>query len=69
MSFQKTTDSLVNLLEEILEDIPKVRKGNKTAAQRIRTKTLHLSKLSKDWRRLSIDSNKKKLSKVRKKSA
>ena len=28
---------LVHLLTEVLEDVPKVLRGNKTAAQRIRT--------------------------------
>jgi len=63
MSFIKTTDLLVELCEEILQDIPKVIKGNKSAAQRIRTKTIKLAKTSKDWRKLSLDKEKKLLKK------
>ncbi len=60
MGYEKTTDSLVGLMEEVLRDVPKAMKGNKTAAQRIRTRTVELSKLSKEWRRLSLEQEKKK---------
>ena len=59
MSYEKTTDNLVDLMENVLKDVPKALKGNKTAAQRIRTKTVELSKLSKEWRKLSLAEEKK----------
>jgi hypothetical protein len=63
MSFNQTTDVLVDLLETILVDVPKMEKGNKTAAQRIRTNTVKLTKVSKEWRKLSLNSEKKKAKK------
>jgi hypothetical protein len=63
MSLTQTTDLLVDLLETILIDVPKMEKGNKTAAQRIRTNTVKLSKVSKEWRKLSLHSEKKKTKK------
>ncbi len=60
MGYEKATDSLVELMEEVLRDVPKAMKGNKTAAQRIRTRTVELSKISKEWRRLSLLQEKKK---------
>lgn len=60
MSFPKTTDELVVLLQGILADVPKAIKGNKTAAQRIRTRTITFSKVAKDWRKLSLQQGKKK---------
>jgi hypothetical protein len=63
MSLNQKTDLLVDLLETILVDVPKMEKGNKTAAQRIRTNTIKLSKISKEWRKLSLNSEKKKTKK------
>ncbi len=60
MTFLQTTEELAELLMSVLEDVPKVLKGNKTAAQRIRTKTVLLAKLAKVWRRESLDQEKKK---------
>lgn len=60
MGYQQATEDLVELMEEVLKDVPKALKGNKTAAQRIRTRTIELTKVSKEWRRLSLDREKKK---------
>ncbi len=60
MAFLQTTEELTLLLQAILKDIPKVLKGNKTAAQRIRTKTVKITKVSKVWRKESLDLEKKK---------
>lgn len=60
MSFLQTTEELVDLLQTILEDVPKMLKGNKTAAQRIRTKTVKMAKVSKIWRKESLDQERKK---------
>ena len=58
MSFTKSTNQLTDLLENIIKDIPKVHKGNKLAAQRVRCATIKLSKVSKDWRKLSLENEK-----------
>jgi hypothetical protein len=60
MAFEKATDEMSDLLNEILRDMPKVYKGNKLAAQRVRTATIELTKISKKWRKLSMDLEKKK---------
>ena len=60
MSFMETTEELAILLQTVLEDVPKVLKGNKTAAQRIRTKTVKIAKVSKIWRKESLELEKKK---------
>ena len=67
MTFMQTTEALVHLLTEVLEDVPKVLRGNKTVAQRIRTGTVEIAKIAKVWRRESLDQERKKLKKRRKK--
>ncbi len=67
MPFLQTTEELVQLFEMILEDVPKVLKGNKTAAQRVRTKTVLISKVAKLWRKESLDQERKKIVKKKKK--
>lgn len=59
MSLAAATQDLEDIINDILKDIPKFQKGNKTAAQRVRTATIRLAKLSKEWRRLSLASEKK----------
>jgi len=56
--FLKSTDEMSNLLEAITKDIPKAYKGNKLAMQRIRIATIELSKISKKWRKLSLQQEK-----------
>jgi len=58
MSFSKTTEDMSELMDSILKDIPKVYRGNKSAAQRVRTATIKLSKVSKEWRKMSLESEK-----------
>lgn len=60
MAFEKATDEMSDLLNTILKDMPKVYKGNKQAAQRVRIATIELSKISKKWRKLSMSLEKKK---------
>lgn len=68
MSLIKTTELLQELCEAILQDIPKVNKGNKSAAQRVRTNTIKLTKVAKGWRKFSLDYEKKDLKKKRAKA-
>ncbi|MCH9811216.1 hypothetical protein K0U07_00460 [bacterium] len=48
-----------DLIASIAKDLQKVEKGNKLASQRIRCATIELSKVSKKWRKLSIEREKK----------
>jgi hypothetical protein len=66
MAFLQTTEELAELLMTVLEDVPKVMKGNKTAAQRIRTKTVLIAKIAKIWRKESLDQEKKRAPKKKK---
>ncbi len=59
MPFSKTTDEMAEILATIMKDIPKAQKGNKLATQRIRCATIELSKVSKKWRKLSLEVEKK----------
>ena len=68
MAILDLSEDLQELLEDILEDLPKSVNGNKSAAQRIRTKTVRLAKLSKEWRKNSLDLEKKRLSRSKAKS-
>lgn len=61
MAFDKITEDMSDLIESIVKDIPKVYRGNKLAAQRVRTATIKLTKVSKKWRKLSIELEKKSI--------
>lgn len=63
MAFQKTTETLVELCEAVLHDIPKALKGNKSAGQRIRTGTIKIAKISKVWRKESLEQEQKQVKK------
>jgi hypothetical protein len=58
--FLESTDEMSTIIEAIIKDIPKVHQGNKLAAQRVRCATIELSKVTKQWRKLSLDEQKKK---------
>lgn len=58
--FLKSTEELSCLIQSIAKDLPKVYKGNKEAMRRIRCATIELSKLSKQWRKLSLNHEKNK---------
>lgn len=66
MKFDVLTKNLIDLLEEILIDIPKSANGNKSASQRIRVKTIRLTKLTRDWRKSSLNNEKKEIQRNRK---
>ena len=60
MSYSKATDEMEVIIKAIMEDLPKVYNGNKLATQRVRCATIKLAKHSKDWRRLSLQDEKKR---------
>ncbi|MBM3201541.1 MAG: hypothetical protein FJZ56_03940 [Chlamydiae bacterium] len=61
MSIKTAEKAMRELLEEMLVDLTKAEKGNKTAAQRVRTKSITFAKVAKVFRKLSVSSEKKKL--------
>lgn len=72
MGFTQTSKSLNQMLNDIVKDLTKAERGNKAAAQRVRTGTVRLEKVAKKFRRESIVAQKQgkfdkmKLSKVKK---
>lgn len=72
MGFTQTTKSLNTMLTDIMKDLTKAERGNKAAAQRVRTSTVRLEKVAKKFRKESILAqkagrfDKMKLSKVKK---
>lgn len=59
MGLKETTNQLKRLASEIGKDLDKAAKGNKAAAQRVRVKTIELSKIGKVFRKESIAAEKK----------
>jgi len=69
MSLGDTMGNLEHLLVSVSNDISKVRKGNKSAAQRVRVGTLSLEKIGKQFRKESVKAEKTgRLRKPRKKA-
>ena len=66
MSFPEKTDEMMDIIYQIMEDLPKSLKRNKTAAQRIRMATIKFTKIAKEWRKASLDLEKKELAAYRK---
>lgn len=58
MALKDTTKHLKELLCNIGQDLEKAENGNKAAAQRVRTGTVKLEKLSKVYRKESVHSEK-----------
>lgn len=57
MALKDTVKRMHTLLEDLSKDLQKAsEKGNKTASQRVRTNSIKFSKLSKQYRRESVDS-------------
>lgn len=76
MALKTTMEQLKDLIHNIQHDLDKVGKGNKAAAQRVRTSTITFAKTAKMFRKESIDEFKKptkktavlkKLKKIKKK--
>ncbi len=58
MSLHETMNELDRLLANLTKDLVKAFRGNKTAAQRVRTGTIHLEKVAKVFRRESVAAEK-----------
>ncbi|OGN55832.1 MAG: hypothetical protein A3D96_04580 [Chlamydiae bacterium RIFCSPHIGHO2_12_FULL_44_59] len=58
MSLMDTMGKLEQVLGRIAGDLIKVRKGNKSAAQRVRVGTLSLEKIGKQFRKESVSAEK-----------
>lgn len=54
MALSETINNLNHILELLSKDLPKVYRGNKSAAQRIRTGTVKLEKIAKLFRKESV---------------
>jgi DNA-binding protein H-NS len=59
MGLKETTDHVRAILVELIKDLDKASRGNKAAAQRVRTKTIKLEKVAKAYRKESISAEKK----------
>ena len=59
MSLKVTERKVRELLEEMLIDLTKAENGNKAAAQRVRTKSIAFAKVAKEYRKFSINADKK----------
>lgn len=66
MTVAELIKDLEHLLGQILSDLNKVKKGNRSASQRVRTNTIKLAKLAKIYRKESIaeEKSKKKKGKI-----
>lgn len=58
MSLNETMQQLSHLLSQLMKDLTKVSRGNKTAAQRVRTGTIKLEKVAKEFRKESVAAEK-----------
>lgn len=54
MALVDTINHLNQLLHALIRDLIKVTRGNKTAAQRVRTGTIKLEKIAKIFRKESV---------------
>ncbi|MEC8306873.1 MAG: histone [Chlamydiota bacterium] len=67
MALKQTTAAMGILLQEILEDLEKGSRGNQAACQRVRTGTVALAKVAKQYRAESMK-NLKRLNTLKKKA-
>ena len=58
MSLNETMNQLNHLLINLSKDLTKAYRGNKAAAQRVRTGTIQLEKVAKKFRRESVAAEK-----------
>ena len=59
MGLKETTEQVRVLLQDLGKDLEKATRGNKAAAQRVRTGTIKLEKVAKVYRKESIAAEKK----------
>ncbi len=55
MELLDVTKQMSDLLENIQLDLAKSKRGNKSAAQRVRINTIKFSKIALEFRRLSVE--------------
>ena len=65
MTFNDTIAQLGSFLTKAVDDLGKVHKGNKSAAQRVRVSTIEIEKIAKKFRKESVAVEKRSLSKNR----
>ncbi|ETR79648.1 Histone-Like Developmental Protein, partial [Chlamydia pneumoniae B21] len=58
MALKDTAKKMKDLLDSIQHDLAKAEKGNKAAAQRVRTDSIKLEKVAKLYRKESIKAEK-----------
>ncbi len=58
MSLSETMNQLNHLLVNLVKDLSKAHRGNKAAAQRVRTGTIRLEKVAKVFRKESVTAEK-----------
>ncbi len=59
MAIKDTMKTMRGMLEQLLKDLTKVERGNKAAAQRVRTGSIKLAKVAKMFRKESVAAEKK----------
>ncbi len=59
MAIGDTLSLLQKIVSKMVDDISKVYKGNKSAAQRVRVNTIDLEKVAKKFRKESVAAEKK----------
>ena len=69
MGLKETVHHLKHLIATINHDLDKAGKGNKAAAQRVRTNSIRFAKTAKAYRKESISEGRGAKSKTRKKSS
>lgn len=67
ISLYQIYEELEGLLFQIKTDLNKAFSGNKSAAQRVRTGSIHFEQVAKMYRKLSIQENKEQEEQKRKK--
>jgi len=59
MALKNRIESMRDLMRNMCDDLDKLARGNKTAAQRVRTNSLLFSKVAKLFRKESVSLSKK----------
>lgn len=69
MALKETMKKMQQLLEELTNDLKKSERGIKAASQRVRTGTIKLAKLSKQYRKESVAVERGSRKKTKKKTS